>query len=162
MPPVATTGATLVSKRTFVTPFFFPKPTAIDRISIRITSGGAAGSVVRFGIYENDDGFPGALIADLGTIDATTVATAVELTIDETVSGWVWIAARLNNLSSPTVIRYNGGTQFINVNTSVPAVNLSGFLSAPETPDDELPDPYPSGANSAPSNTGPVMRVRVA
>jgi hypothetical protein len=163
-PPQSTTTFALTNKRTFCTPIFFPRPTAIDRISVRITTAGSAGSLIRFGLYEDIGAYPGALLTDFGTIDGTIVDTAVEVTISTTVQGLVWFAARASDAATrPTVIAYAGGTNPITMGSNSPAVQTAGWLSATESPADQLPDPFPSPANGAGvSNSGPVMRVRIA
>lgn len=69
----------------------------IDRIAAEVTTGGAAGSVVRLGIYTANEtsGRPDQLIVDAGTIDGTTVAIQ-EVTVSPAATipytGRYWIA----------------------------------------------------------------------
>lgn len=67
----------------------------INRIGIEITTG-AAGAA-RLGLYTNNNGIPGTLILDAGTVDTTNIAL-VEATIADTVlrGEWVWMAVVSN------------------------------------------------------------------
>ena len=70
---------------------FFLGPAVVDRIGVEITTG-AAGAA-RLGLYANNNGMPGALIRDCGTVDTSSNAiveasfTALTLPND-----WFWAA----------------------------------------------------------------------
>jgi hypothetical protein len=73
-------------------PIIIPRAVTLDRIAVEITTLGAAGAVVRLGCYTDNDGIPDALIADFGTVDATTTGVK-EITISQTVNpGILWLA----------------------------------------------------------------------
>lgn len=69
--------------------------TAVDRIGIRIQTGGTTGAVVRLGLYAPAaDGRPGALLFDAGTVDATGTGTDPLITISQTLPvGLAWMCA---------------------------------------------------------------------
>jgi hypothetical protein len=70
-----------------------PTTITVDRIAVDIQAAGWAGAVVRLGIYESDNGFPGALILDAGTVDATSTGTKT-ITISQTLAaGYYYLAA---------------------------------------------------------------------
>jgi hypothetical protein len=67
----------------------------VNRIGIEITTGSAGAA--RLGLYTNNNGIPGTLILDCGTVDTTNIAI-VEATIAETVlrGEWIWMAVVSN------------------------------------------------------------------
>jgi hypothetical protein len=82
-------------------------PVTITRIGCYVVTA-AASSTVRLGIYEvGDDGLPGALVLDAGTVDSSTVG-AKEITISQAMFGPYWLIA-VPQGGSPTLI-YNSGS----------------------------------------------------
>jgi hypothetical protein len=63
----------------------------INRIGIEVTTGVAGAA--RLGLYSNNNGIPGTLILDAGTVDVTSIAL-VEATISDMVlrGEWMWMA----------------------------------------------------------------------
>ena len=62
----------------------FARTVSVDRIGINTTAPGEAGSVVRLGIYRLPaSGNVWDRVLDAGTVDATTVASMVQITIDQ-------------------------------------------------------------------------------
>jgi hypothetical protein len=159
--PLTPTTSTfvMIPRRAFFLPMFFPRPTTVDRLVLRINVAGGAGSVIRFGIYNGKEQ-PTDLLQDLGTVDGTVTGTAIELTIDETLTGFFWLAARASDVSpGPTVVSPTSGAQPWMAASQFGNIQISGWLTAAEGPTDALPDPVPSISIS---NSGPVMRLRVA
>lgn len=64
-----TPGAPTLNLATYV-PFDITTPVAINQIVAEVTTVGAAGAVIRAGLYADSVGGPGALIVDGGTADA--------------------------------------------------------------------------------------------
>jgi hypothetical protein len=73
-------------------PFLLGETTTFDRIAVDVNTGGSAGAVVRLGIYaDSGDGYPGALILDAGTVDATATGL-LTITINQQLTpGLYWI-----------------------------------------------------------------------
>lgn len=91
-PHPSRTTFTLPVNRLFFVPFPIATERAIDRIAFEVTTGGTAGSVGRLGIYADDDGNPGALLLDAGTVDTTSTG-AKEIAVAETLdAGLSWLA----------------------------------------------------------------------
>lgn len=91
--PFADSTATGTLNRVMVFPVYFSVPVAVDSLRCEVTAGGAAGSVVRMGIYlPGSDGKPNSLLVDAGTVDATSPGIKIA-SISETVSGLIWVAA---------------------------------------------------------------------
>jgi hypothetical protein len=64
-------SAALTPNRLYVTPWDVPRPTAFDRIGSEVT-GAVASALLRWGVYADDGyGYPGALVFDTGTVDAS-------------------------------------------------------------------------------------------
>lgn len=67
----------------------------LDRIAAHhFSTAGGAGEVQRLGIYNDDNGRPGSLLLDAGTIDLTTGNAFKAITISQAVSdAWYWLAS---------------------------------------------------------------------
>jgi hypothetical protein len=118
-----TSGTSVVSPdRLYAQPLNLPGLT-IDRLGIEVTAGAAG--LCRIGLYTNDNGVPGALIADGGAIDTTSVAI-VEANIQSLVlPEWCWVAAVYN--AAPTC-RAGLGIQSP-IGTSSPGSQPRGLIS---------------------------------
>jgi hypothetical protein len=73
---------------------------AVTRIGIEVTTGSAG--ACRLGLFNNNNGFPGSLILDAGTVDTTNIAI-VEATIAAITmrNEWIWMGAVFD--ATPTV-----------------------------------------------------------
>lgn len=63
-------GGVMTLAREFAIPVVFDAEYDVN-IGLNITTAGSAGAVLRIGVRADDDGLPGTLLLDLGTIDAT-------------------------------------------------------------------------------------------
>lgn len=86
-------------------PFEVAEGRAFDQIGLQMHwSGPQADTVVRLGIYANDDGDPGALVVDAGTVDTSTTGTKA-ITIAETLPpGLYWLCAAHQGVGTGTVV----------------------------------------------------------
>jgi hypothetical protein len=99
---MSNTTLAMVLNRLYFNPILLPQATDVDQITVTIETAGTAGSVVRLGIYlPGTDGAPDALLVDAGTIDGTSTTTQ-SITIDETVSGLVYLSA-VAQVAAPTI-----------------------------------------------------------
>jgi hypothetical protein len=156
----ATANAGFANRITCV-PLFLPKPTLIDRIAFRIVTGGAAGSLVRLGVYSSGaNGLPDALLHDFGTVDGTVPATVVSITVSETLQGFVWLAARFNDQSAIVVAGNPLLAHWVPQDINMAVVN-SGVQSAVQTSGDVLVNPFPISTASTAAGAA-MMRVRAA
>lgn len=106
--PMGTTavGATGLSKdRSFCTGLYVPRGGAIDRVGLEITVVGGAGSVTRIGLYADNNGVPGSLLFDAGTVDTATSTGFVQATVNWTGldDGLYWVATVPQVGTAPTV-----------------------------------------------------------
>jgi hypothetical protein len=98
------TGATPTANITNYLPIFFPTTTTIDRIGC-LTAGTFSGTAsVRLGIYNNNDGRPGTLLLDAGTVAPTAASTGYQITISQVLSpGLYWVAFNTITAASTNV-----------------------------------------------------------
>ena len=142
-------------------PMFLPRPTPIDRIALRISAGGAAGSLVRLGIYASTaNGLPGALLHDFGTVDGTVLGNPAEITVSATLQGFIWLAARFND-NSPTVIVSTAALAWWAPANAGMTLLSAGVLSAVQSSGTVLVDPFPI-STAAVGSAVTIVRVRTA
>lgn len=111
LPGVAMIGratAVLTADVTYYGPFILQTQVTADRIAAEVTSAGAAGKVIRMGIYNADfDWQPTTLVVDGGTIAADS-ATVQTVTISQVLVPGRYLLA-LNSNGTPTVRSIQGG-----------------------------------------------------
>lgn len=89
-------------------PYMVPAACLLDRIAVEVTTAAASGTC-RLGIYADDNGTPGALLLDAGTVDTSTTG-AKEITISKRLdSGLVWLVA--TNQGAAATLRAVSGVQ---------------------------------------------------
>jgi hypothetical protein len=126
----------------YFSPVYFPRPTAVDQIRAQVTTAGAAGAVVRLGIYRQNPatGLPGTLLLDAGTVDATTTGVKT-ISVSETITGMVWcvvvtqvVTATLRSSTAVNQGYYGGaGDGNLNSNTGPTQSGVTGALPASAT-----------------------------
>ena len=92
----ATTTSSITAQLNIVyySPIFIFATGSYDRIAVRTASAFSGSGVMRLGIYNDNNGIPGTLVVDAGTISATAANTNYEITIDQLLNaGLYWIAA---------------------------------------------------------------------
>lgn len=91
-------------------PIYVPNPTGVTvtSIGVEVTAGGTTSSA-RFGVYGMlQNGLPGPLIIDGGTV-ATTGTGFVSVSVSQVLrQGWYVIAGAHKAAAAPTVRRFNG------------------------------------------------------
>ncbi len=82
-------------------PLFVGRTSAFDQAGLEVTAAGDAGSVLRAGVYADDGtGYPGSLVAELGTL-ATSAIANVTLAIALTLApGLYWIGGAVQGAPS--------------------------------------------------------------
>jgi hypothetical protein len=104
-PGPASTALALTQSRLRVSPRHIPESATWDRIGSHVTVG-AASSVLRWGIYADSNGYPGALLLDTGAAPGTVDSSVTglrEATISHTLAaGRYWIGAVAQG-GAPTV-----------------------------------------------------------
>ncbi len=102
----ASSTLAVAASRLYVTAFYAPQPRAIDRVSINVTTAGAAGTVARVGVYKGspDTGVPTTVHVDAGTVPTDTTGIK-EATVTATLHGFHWLA--FVSSGTPTVGSYS-------------------------------------------------------
>src|SRR5579859_8225321 len=127
----------------YAIPFHVPYPATFTSINIEVTTLGS-GNHIRLGIYNDNNGVPGSLVLDAGTV-LTTTTGGKSIVINQTlVAGWYWLAS-VSDSSTPVV-------RAISQSTASPDL---GFTSGTDTTFHvgwsvaftyaALPDPFTGG-----------------
>lgn len=96
-------GPVLVNTRIIYIPIFVSEPTNFIRIAVNVTTL-AAGGTVELRIYEWDDGLPGVLILDAGSVITTNVAV-VEIVINQDLGrGYYFLAYRADAAAAGAIL----------------------------------------------------------
>lgn len=129
-PQHATSTQATTLNQARLTPMVIPKARTITELAMEVTTGGAAGAVVRAGIYDSDsNGRPGALLADLGTQVSTGVGIITfpaNLTLPP---GLIWIAG-VSQVAVCTLRSVVGSSRFITNTTLAASSDRASFLRA--------------------------------
>lgn len=145
---------TLANDCTVFVPFPLTAARSFDRIGVTVPwFGPQPDVVVRLGIWLDDDGYPGDLVVDAGTIDASSAGTidAKQCVIAETLpAGLLWLSASHQGTGSGTVALVGG-----NITGSQLPAPSAGYLSFARAA--WKVDPGPSGA--LPSTAPPFTDI---
>lgn len=103
---------------------------AISNLGSFVVTGGAAGAVIRFGIYDDVNGVPTNLLLDAGTAAATANSTLVSVAASLTPStaGWYWFVSAVQGAaaSRPAVVVRASSTTRPNIYASGTSPNGFG------------------------------------
>jgi hypothetical protein len=143
-----------------VTPLFVPRAVTLDRIGGEATVA-AAGSTIRYGIYEDDgDGYPSRLLLDAGTVDTSTTGVK-EITISQAVPGErIWLGA-VSQGGAPTVRALQDNNVWMNAVADSAAVLLGNLLTGYQQSDvtGALPDPFTTTLSARSTCHRVIVRV---
>jgi hypothetical protein len=93
----------------YAVPFIATSDATYDRMVANVTTGGAGGSVLRFGIYADANGCPGNLVLDAGTVASTgTGAASVTISQALTVGTWYWLSVAPQVAAAPSLTVLTG------------------------------------------------------
>jgi len=126
-------------------PFPVPRPITLDRIAIYVTTAGGAGAEMRLGIY--NDGvnlYPAGLLADYGTIDATTTGIKAIIINQALAKGMYWLACVCNDatVKIPVALYHTSPLGYSDPRYNAGNLSVSYNYGA-------LPDPFPGGASES-------------
>ena len=132
-------GGGLTDDTMYLVPIFISESFTIDRIAVEVTTS-AASATVRLGLYSSVDSVPSALIADFGTVDASTTGVK-ELTISQALTkGLIWGAYVCSNSSSVRLRQISDGHQMLTFpSTAAQAFDTIGYTQTGVT--GALPNP---------------------
>lgn len=109
-PGYADTVAVAGGGRMFAVPWVCPRAMTITRLGAEPATAGPSGAVMRLGIYTDNNGLPGSLVLDAGTINATST-TYQEITISQALAANTryWFAMAAQGASGWNVRASRGG-----------------------------------------------------
>ena len=110
VPGTLTTPGAAYKDRAYAMAFPIPVGKTITNVYVNVTTAGEAGSVLRAGIYTDDRGWPGSLVADLGTVVATSTGFKTFTAATPIRGGrfvWVVVAAQNCPTTPPATSRYS-------------------------------------------------------
>lgn len=108
-PPCSPTTLIVSANTFYAHPFTPPRAAGFDQLGLRVTSGGGAGAAVRFAIYRDADGRPGALLNQFApVVDLIApggAAAAVNPPLELSMAGMLWLACLFSEaeVTMPTV-----------------------------------------------------------
>lgn len=93
LPEVSFSNQTPPLNRLWFVPVYLHRAQAWDGVGVQVITG-AVGGTVRMGLYADNDGYPGDLIVDAGSVAASTNGVTITAAIDEDLgTGLYWPAA---------------------------------------------------------------------
>lgn len=144
----------------FAIPFIVVKDESFDSIAIEVTIAGAAGKLVRLGVYNNQTGqdpVPGSLLVDAGTalIDSTGVKE-IPISVNLT-KGLYWLAYLANDT---VTVRGSSVDSAISQVLGLPAASFASIarIYSSALAFAALPDPFPAGPTF--ENLSPFVYIK--
>lgn len=132
-----------------VSPRYVDGRTTFDRIGTHVTVG-AASATIRWVLYGDDAGYPGALLLDTGAVGDASIVGFAEATIDLTLAtGRYWVGAVCQG-GAPTLMAVTGAilpgvgitaAEIVNNSSNAVAYLLDGVTAS-------APAPFTPGAAS--------------
>lgn len=152
-------GAMATLNKLYAVPFHVGASQAFDRIAVANVTG-VATAVMRVGLYQDSSGVPGALIVDAGTIDLSTGTGVKEVTINQTLSGKVWLAC-VPQVALPSAILRLGHIMLPEGGTTSPYSAFGGMAVSQTGITGALPDPWGGTVNyETTANTFAAVSLR--
>jgi hypothetical protein len=148
----------MVASTEYATPFYLAANGTLTRLGAEVTVAGAASTVIRLGLRADNNGQPGTLLLDAGTVAGDAVsASGVEITgLNLALTpGRYWLTATAQG-GTPTVRANSGDVWPVSAPTLASAVGAAasaGYTTA-ATVTGALPNGYVINAR-----TGSVPRV---
>jgi hypothetical protein len=159
--PYVSSTVLMVNNRLYVgKPFVIRKRRTFSRIAINHISGLSSTGVIRLGLYvpTEADGLPGALLAEYGTVDATTAAAIKPVTTTITLDPGVYFPACVwqGTGTAPTVAGVSNALPPIYPDPYAPGSGNTMPMHTAQS--GAMPDPFTSNAAA---NTSPVIYLYV-
>jgi hypothetical protein len=131
------TNMTASHQTLYFTPIFINTSNTFDRIAIITAATFLGSATVRLGIFQDNNGVPGNLVLDAGTVSPIAASTIYQITISQTLTtGFYWVAF-CQQSTAPTTATYQGNTNsqiipnlLINASSTVGANQLAGFFQS--------------------------------
>lgn len=154
---------TATANTTYYQPFFVPNSVTLDRLQFATTATFAGTAVVRLGIYANNNGVPGNLILDAGTVSATAANTVYSITISQSVTAGTTYWLAFNSQTAATTNIYAGASS--NAGNGYPitafmtAANFAGIVAYAQA---SVTGAFANAGTVTDSQAGVKIGVRIA
>lgn len=159
MSPVQVDGGTtaaITQDRLYALPIFLPGPTSIAKIGVYVTTGSATN--LRFGLYADNAGVPGALIAESGNVSANVTNAEVAWTVGVIYpAGWYWLAMVGSGTPTMQYISAGENTTIMGMTTVDLTTRITHLFKAHTF--GALPNPFGTPTDSP--NNAPGIRFNV-
>ena len=113
IPACATPAALLtVASTLYAYPVYIPQPITVQTLNLSVTTG-QTGGAAHIGIYQDNGGYPGALVYDSGSqtgLTSTAVLTVTPATLPVLATGWYWIATAFSATGTYISVAGSGTT----------------------------------------------------
>lgn len=133
----------LTPDRIYALKIFIKETRIFDRISIDMTSAGAAGKLGRLGIYDEVDSLPGNLVLDAGQMDLSGSGVKEIVIYQQLTPGFYWITFLMNSVGGTEAFRrYSRSEAPIIIGCSDPGGTHSTLGVYRDYTYGALPDPF--------------------
>lgn len=142
----ATVSNVLVDGNAYAMPFISARPHTYQGMAFSINTAGTAGATGHLGIYADSNGYPGALLQDLGSVATTGTGSAI-ITTPIFLNGgqlvWLVLVPQGAPVTQAKIVQYNGSTALL-MGQGAPAGNTESWVIA-GVGDGALPNPMTGG-----------------
>jgi len=156
VPQIATSLASsaFTAGTLYCVPFLLTEAVTVTKLGVMLWTLGTTGALIRLGVYNDANGYPGTVAIDAGTMDASptggAITTIKSITLGSPVglaAGTYWSAFVIQGAPStvPNVIGVGGSSSIVSLAT-IPA-GLGGY-TATGAGSGALPATYPAGAGT--------------
>lgn len=155
-----TTSAQTLTRLHYL-PMWVAERIAIDRIGVEVTTGGAAGSVVRLGLYDTSNGLPGARLLESAALSAESTGL-VEATVSVELDPGLYWTAVVSQVAAPQLRMAATMGQMVSVDS---AAVIGASANTAHRDSNGITGALPATASpntAGPLNTAPLMVVRFA
>lgn len=137
------------------TPWYLATSITLDRLVVEITTAGAAGKVLRLGIYNaNTNWQPTSLVLDAGTVAADSLGVKT-ITINQALAAGRYMACAYSD-GAPTLRSIKGGSRYFGLSSTLTSTPFLGLPRSFVGSYGVLPDPAsPAASFDVASSTPP-------
>lgn len=110
----ALSNNTFAANTIYLYPIYIPNPCTLTQMSVMV-NGFIAGAQIELGLYDNNNGAPGSLVVDAGTVSAASNGQKNATGIGQALTpGWYWIACWLSAALTTTGMGANALSAVVN------------------------------------------------
>lgn len=164
VPGVASGNGAMTNNRLVACAMPISEYVNIDSVHYTITTQGETGSIIRVGIYADNNGFPGQLLTQAsGVADSTGTK---QVTLPQSIAGgrWVWVALCLQNApTTPAQTTRINASPYQPLHNSTSGTDATYFAPFASSVSGSLPSFWPNawGYVSEITNSAPFFQLRL-